>query len=122
LNEKITIAVLFGICMNKKRLVVSYQNLSEDLLDALKKRYPNGYGDSVMKISGPNDKVFYAVMLDTQDASYLVKVDVKIDSVGEELEGKAEFEEEDYTSAASEETTTFGSDEEDFENIPDTEE
>jgi hypothetical protein len=108
--------------MNKKRLVVSYQNLSDELLDALKKRYPNGYGDSVMKINGPNDKVFYAVMLDTQDASYLVKVDVKIDSVGEDIEEKSDFGEEDYSSSTSEEPTTFGSDEEDFENIPDTEE
>ena len=107
--------------MNKKRLVVSYQNLSEELLDALKKRYPNGYGDSVMKINGPNDKVFYAVMLDTTEASYLVKVDVKIDSVGEEVEEKADFEEEDFGGSASEEPTSFGSDEEDFENIPDTE-
>ena len=107
--------------MNKKRLGVSYQNLSEELLDALKKRYPTGYGDSVMKINGPNDKVFYAVMLDTPDASYLVKVDVKIDSVGEETEEKADFEEEDFGGSTSEEPTTFGSDEEDFENIPDTE-
>jgi hypothetical protein len=122
LNEKITLAVSFGIGMNKKRLVVSYQNLSEELLDALKKRYPNGYGDSVMKINGPNDKVFYAVMLDTPDASYLVKVDVKIDSVGEELEEKTDFEEEGFDNSTSEEPTTFGSDEEDFENIPDTEE
>ena len=122
MNEKITLALSFGISMNKKRLVVNYQNLSEELLDALKKRYPNGYGDSVMKINGPNDKVFYAVMLDTQDASYLVKVDVKIDSVGEEIEEKADFEEEDFSSSTSEEPTNFGSDEEDFENIPDTEE
>lgn len=107
--------------MNKKRLVVSYQNLSEELLEALKKRYPTGYGDAVMKINGPNDKVFYAVMLDTADASYLVKVDVKIDSVGEEAEEKTDFEEDDFGSSGSEEPTTFGSDEEDFENIPDTE-
>ena len=106
--------------MNKKRLVVSFNNLSEELLDALKKKYPAGYGDSIMKINGPNDKVFYAVMLEMPEASYLVKVDVKIDSVGEEVEEKAEFEEDEFGSSNAEEPTNFGSEEEDFENIPDT--
>lgn len=107
--------------MAKKRLVVSYQNLTDELLDALKKRYPGGYGDAVMKISGPQDKVFYAVMLDTPDASYLVKVDVKIDSVGEEFDEKNDFEEDDFN-APAEDSASFESNEEDFENIPDTEE
>lgn len=107
--------------MNKKRLVVSYQNLSEELLEALKKKYPNGYGDAIMKINGPNDKVFYAVMLDTPDASYLVKVDVKIDSVGEEIDERSDFEDDEF-STSTEDTEAFESNEEDFDNIPEPEE
>ena len=107
--------------MNKKRLVVSYQNLTDELLEALKKKYPHGYGDAVMKISGPQEKIFYAVMLDTAEASYLVKVDVKIDAIGEEFDERSDMEEDEYNTS-SEDTTSFDSNEEDFENIPDTEE
>jgi len=65
--------------MEKKRLVISYDKLTPDLLTALRKKYPNGYEDYVIKVNAPN-KEFYAVTLDTEDASYLVKVNVKIDS------------------------------------------
>ncbi len=107
--------------MNKKRLVISYQNLSEELLEALKKKYPSGYGDAVMKINGPNDKVFYAVMLDMPEASYLVKVDVKIDSVGEEVDERSDFEEDEF-STSTEDSEAFESNEDDFDNIPESEE
>jgi hypothetical protein len=108
--------------MEKKRLVVSYQNLTDELLDALKKRYPGGYGDNVIKVTLPNDKVFYAVTLDTADASYLVKVDVKIDSVGEEHDEKGFEEEEEFSSNNNDEAATFGATDEEFENIPDSDE
>ena len=75
--------------MEKKRLVVSYKNCPEDVLDAIKKKYPAGYNDFVMKVQKPNNDFFYAITVDTADASYLVKVDVKIDNLTEE-----EFEKE----------------------------
>ncbi len=46
----------------------------------LKKKYPFGYQDYVIKVTKPNGDYFYAVTLDTDDASYLVKVNVKIDT------------------------------------------
>ena len=60
-------------------------------------------------------------MLDTAEASYLVKVDVKIDAIGEEFDERSDMEEDEYNTS-SEDTTSFDSNEEDFENIPDTEE
>lgn len=66
--------------MNKKRLVVSYNNLSPELLEELKKKYPYGYTDYVIKVTKPNNDYFHAITLDTKDASYLIKVNVKIDS------------------------------------------
>ena len=72
----------------KKRVVVSYKNLSPELQEEIKKQYPNGYTDRMLRIDkGPGD-FFYAIMLETEDISYLVKVDVKVDEQVEEEEEK----------------------------------
>ncbi len=72
----------------KKRVVVSYKNLSPELQEEIKKQYPNGYTDSMLRIDkGPGD-FFYAIMLETDDVSYLVKVDVKVDDQLDEEEDK----------------------------------
>ena len=45
----------------KKRVVVSYKNLSAELREEVKKKYPNGYTDSMIRIDkGPGD-FFYAI-------------------------------------------------------------
>jgi hypothetical protein len=75
--------------MEKKKLVVSYKNCTEEVLEAIKKKYPTGYADFVMKVQKPSGDFFYAITVDTADASYLIKVDVKIDNLTEE-----EFEKE----------------------------
>ncbi|MDR1226703.1 MAG: hypothetical protein LBK47_07380 [Prevotellaceae bacterium] len=64
----------------KRRVVVSYKNLTEDVLELFKQKYPYGWSDYVMKINKSDADFFYAVMLETDDVAYLVKVDVKIDS------------------------------------------
>ncbi len=66
--------------MEKRRLVIDYKNLSPELIAILKLRYPHGYNNHVMKVSKPNGDFFHAITLDTTDASYLVKVPVKIDT------------------------------------------
>lgn len=66
--------------MNKKKLVISYKNLSPEILALVKKKYPYGYQDHVIKVTKPNNDFFYAITLDTEDASYLIKVNVKIDT------------------------------------------
>jgi hypothetical protein len=66
--------------MEKKRLIVSMANLPDGVSDAIHKKYPNGYNDYVIKVPKGND-FFYAITVDTDNASYLVKVNVKVDSV-----------------------------------------
>lgn len=77
--------------MKKKRVVINYSNLNPDLLELLKKKYPLGYQNYVIKVDKPNGEFFYAITLDTDDTSYLVKVNVKIDS-----KPKDEDEERDF--------------------------
>lgn len=67
---------------NKKRAVISYENMSQELLDAFKEKYPHGYADylgDIFKVEKPNGDFFYAVSLEVPDAVYLVKIKVKID-------------------------------------------
>lgn len=71
---------------NKRRSVVSYANLSPELLGIIKEKYPRGYVDymdEIMKISKPDGTFFHAIKVETEDAISLVKVDVKIDDYAE---------------------------------------
>lgn len=63
----------------RKRVVTSYANLSPELQEAFKEKYPLGYLDSMIRIDKPSGDFFYGVMLETEDTNYLVKVKVKID-------------------------------------------
>jgi hypothetical protein len=80
--------------VGKKKLVVSYKNLSPELVNLIKERYPKGYSDYLIKVNKGNGEFFYAVTLDTEAVDYLVKVDVKVDSEIEDVE-KALFDQHD---------------------------
>jgi hypothetical protein len=102
--------------MEKKRLVVSYKSCSEEVLEAIKKKYPGGYNDFVIKVQKPNNDFFYAITVETADASYLVKVDVKIDNLTEE-----EFEKEfGDDGTANNDDSSLGREDDNIENIEET--
>lgn len=69
----------------KKRIVVNYDNLDPEVKMAILKKYPNGYTNHVFKVTLPSNSFFHAITVDTEDASYLVKVKVKLDKA-EKLE------------------------------------
>ncbi len=66
----------------KKRLVTSLSNLSLELQEMIKEKYPLGYTDAMIRIDKPNGDFFYAVPLETEDIDYLVKITVKVDIKG----------------------------------------
>lgn len=80
----------------KKRVAVSYKNLSPELLEEVKKKYPHGWTDHMIRIEKSPTEFFYAIMLDTADTCYLIKVDVKVDTPGrpEEEEDKEYYDDE----------------------------
>ena len=66
----------------KKRGVVSFENMSEELAAAFAEKYPKGYSDyfhDLVKYDKPNGDSFYAVTVEITDAIYLVKIKVKTD-------------------------------------------
>ncbi len=66
--------------MEKIKKVVKLEDLPSDGIKALYKKYPEGWKDYVRKITKPSGEFFYAINVDTDTISYLVKVNVKVDS------------------------------------------
>lgn len=65
--------------ITKKRLVTSFHNLTVEQQEAVKTLYPRGYAEVMTRIDKPNGDFFYVVPYETDEVSYLVKIDVKVD-------------------------------------------
>ena len=81
----------------KKRGVVSFENMSEELAAAFAEKYPKGYSDyfpDLVKYDKPDGTSFYAVMVEIPDAIYLVKIKVKTDDA-EDIERWLDGEDND---------------------------
>lgn len=100
--------------MEKIKKVVKFEDLPSDAMQALTKRYPDGWKDFVRKITKPNGEFFHAIDIDTDNATYLVKVNVKIDSksdvekiaesfIDKDAEKEAETDSQDDVPAAENE-------------------
>jgi len=93
-----TIIALKSITMatthkRKKNLIVSYKNLTDDLKELFKEAYPDGYSNYITKFTKPNGEPIFVVPFETDDTAYMVKFDVKIDTLGEDLD-KALFDDD----------------------------
>ncbi|MCK9332559.1 MAG: hypothetical protein M0Q19_05195 [Candidatus Cloacimonetes bacterium] len=77
--------------MNRKKLIVNYKNLSPELIALVRMKYPSGYQNHVVKITKPNNECFYAITLDTDEANYLIKVNVKIDTKSNDDDEEKDF-------------------------------
>ena len=78
----------------KKRLVVSFNNLPAELQEQVKMLYPAGFSDYMIRVEKPNGDFFYAVSFETEEISYLVKIDVKIDDVTDDDDDKEYYDDE----------------------------
>ncbi|MDD2292889.1 MAG: hypothetical protein PHD07_01600 [Bacteroidales bacterium] len=107
----------------KKRAVISYENMSEELQDAFKEKYPHGYTDymgDIFKVDKPDGTSFYAVSLEVPDAMYLVKIKVKIDDYDDIENGI--FKDESADDADDTEDNAFPDEGADFSGGDDPEE
>ena len=86
---------------HKKNLIVSYKNLTDDIKELFKEAYPDGYSNYITKFVKPNGEAIFVVPFETDDTAYMVKFEVKIDTLGEDLD-KALFD--DDSEETSEET------------------
>lgn len=66
----------------KKRLLVSYEKMNDELAQAFKEKYPKGYADfmgDLFKVDKPDGSSFYAITMETEDTVYMIKMVVRID-------------------------------------------
>lgn len=103
---------------SKKRVIKSLENLSEDLKELLRTQYPNGYEGSITRIINAKKEPIFVFPLETDDATYLIKLPATRNSEGEydvESVEKGEFgEDSDKGSGADDDFDNNNSD--DFEN------
>ena len=83
----------YSMAPSKKKVIKSLENLSVDLLELLHNQYPNGYESSITRITNAKREPIFVFPLETDDATYLVKVPVTKNSDGEyDVESKPDTE------------------------------
>ena len=80
--------------MVKKRVIKNIDNITDEVKEAIREKYPDGWQNQVIRVNKGDNTFFHAITVDTEDTSYMIKVNVKVDSI-EELE-KLENQDDDY--------------------------
>jgi hypothetical protein len=81
------------MALSKKRVIKSLESLSGDLKELMKDQYPTGYEGSIIRISNVKKEPIFVFPLETEDATYLIKVPAIKNSDGEyDVEKKEEEE------------------------------
>lgn len=83
----------------KKRIVTSIHNLTPEQLEEVKALYPRGFSEVMSRIDKPNGDFFYVVPYETEDTSYLLKIDVKIDDSADSVEDDDFYNDEEIAGA-----------------------
>ena len=92
---------------NKKRHVISYENMPAELAAAFNAKYPGGFNDwfqDLTRYTKPDGTPFYAVTVEIPDAIYLVKIKVETDDLEDVerwLEGEENAENEQVAGASA---------------------
>jgi hypothetical protein len=85
---------------NKKRIIKSLDNLTDELKDLMKRQYPAGYDASITRIKNAKNEPIFVFPLETVDSVYLIKVPATKNSDGEydvDSSVKQEFDKSDDT-------------------------
>jgi hypothetical protein len=95
-----------------KRVIVDYKKLTENILNLLIERYPDGYSDfDIITFKNVSGELIEAVEVRTEDTIYLVKLHVQLvqrmidhqdddeDDVFEEVSDKDDLDELDFDDA-----------------------
>ncbi len=97
----------------KKRSIVSFHNLPEEIQNLFREKYGNSYGDFVQKVTKPNNDIIYVVPLETDDTYYMIKVEVRVDAKMTDDEFDKQLAEiESHGSGESDDSSTEGSEKE----------
>src|SRR3954471_12806285 len=74
--------VITSMAVSKKKVIKSLENLSEELKELLRDQYPNGYEGSITRITNAKKEPIFVFPLETEEATYLVKLPATKNSEG----------------------------------------
>ena len=111
---------------SKKRVIKSLENLTDDLKELLNDQYPAGYEGSITRITNAKKEPIFVFPLETEDATYLIKVPAVKNSDGEyDVEKKEDDEfgdstggtdsDDDYGNDTDDSYGSGGSDDDDYD-------
>jgi DNA-directed RNA polymerase subunit delta len=72
--------------MDKKRVIVDYSTLPEDVLEIMANRYPDGYDKDIIKFPNAKGELISAVRVETDDTIFLVKVSKQLQQMVDDFE------------------------------------
>ena len=88
---------------DKKRVIVDYKNVTQDILELFTDRYPYGYEDEdIIKFKNAKGETVRAVPFETKDTKYLVKVSVEMDA---RIEAYMDDDEDDDDTVAGDDSS-----------------
>lgn len=100
--------------LNKSRIIISFNKLTQEQILLFSQQYPEGYTPYIQKINKPSGEIIYVVPMETDDAIYMVKMDVKVDTkLSEE-----EFDKEIFSASKSQDFGEEEHEEEEEEEKP----
>jgi hypothetical protein len=107
---------LFTTKMTKRRAITSIEKLAPEMRQKLQELYPEGWSNHIRRINKPNGDFFHGITLETDDAVYLVKIPVKVDSKSDLEKEEHRMEKVDSGDARANESADSGNYEEPSEN------
>jgi hypothetical protein len=94
--------------VSKKKVIKSLESLSGELKELLNEQYPNGYENSITRINNAKKEPIFVFPLETEEATYLVKVPAtKNSDGGYDVESKPK--EEEFAPGEKADDDDFGS-------------
>tara|TARA_B100001115_G_scaffold165145_1_gene142528 strand:- start:807 stop:1136 length:330 start_codon:yes stop_codon:yes gene_type:complete len=87
----------------KRRVIVDYKNVTNEILDLFTDRYPYGYDDGdIIRFKNAKGEMVKAVPFETADTKYLVKVSVQMD---QQIEAFLEDDDDDNDDVGENDST-----------------
>ena len=60
--------------MGKQRIIKAFEQLSENLVEKLKEKYPDGYEDHMITFTNSKGEIEVAIPFETEEIYYLIKL------------------------------------------------